>query len=70
MLNKEPYNITIDRLLYSVYKKEFNLKNGDLLKIPPNLYCLFELESLQNLCPSYTTNYFLCYHSTYFFDLK
>ncbi|EAR86276.2 dynein heavy chain family protein (macronuclear) [Tetrahymena thermophila SB210] len=69
-LNKNPHQTYLDYALDGFQKKHFNLINSDIVKIPRDIYSIFELESLTNLSPSNIHNYFLCYFSTEIFDLK
>lgn len=62
-MNKFPFNQFIDRMLVAFYKHAVSLSNCAVLKIPPLVYPLFELESLAQVNPTQISNYFLVHFS-------
>lgn len=56
--------------MVGLYTRSFNLSNQDILKIPPNFFCLFEMESLQGMSPNYLANHILVHINEEPFSLK
>lgn len=67
-MNRGDNYLLLERIMVCMHKKEFSTVNGDLLKIPPKINCFFELESLENLSPSCTTNFKLVFLTKNIFD--
>ncbi|KAL4447013.1 hypothetical protein ABPG74_014985 [Tetrahymena malaccensis] len=68
--NKYPHNLNLDRLLVGFYQRSFNLINQDILKVPQDAFCIFEMESLDNMSPNHLANHILIHMNQEPFSLK
>lgn len=58
-MNEKPFVHSMDKLLNGLSSRIFNLDNNGLLIIPPELYYVIEMETLNSLNPTTITSNFL-----------